>query len=127
MNKLAYIFLLLLGGCVAIGNQKLSNSEQVRKDIYEHIASPEDLVAEYGEPQQIFMHEGQQVYEYRYIRVTGLPDDEYSGKSQHYNLDYIYIYFDEGILTKVENISRRGKYPPDNVFAPYLKIKKDSE
>ncbi|MDO4184837.1 MAG: hypothetical protein Q4D11_06385 [Rhodospirillales bacterium] len=122
MNKLLILpLLLLVSACASVGNSDFANSDKARKVIIANITSPEQLVAEYGQPQQIFTKNGEQVYEYRHISVTGIPDGEYTTGARHYKLDYVYVYFDEGILTRVENISRRGKYPPEDIFAPYLK------
>ena len=127
MKKCLLFTLLFLAGCAEIGNPKIGNTDQVRRYISANISTPEALVARYGQPQQIFTRNGQQIYEYSHIKVTGMPDDEYSTGAQHYRSDYIYVYFDDGILTKVENISRRGRYPPEDVFAPYLKTEKGSD
>ena len=127
MKKLLLLMILFVAGCAEIGNTKLGNSDQVRRYILSNISTPEELVTRYGEPQQIFDRDGQQVYEYVHIKVMGFPDDEYSAGARHYRSDYVYVYFDEGILTKVENISHRGRYPPEDVFAPYLKTEKGSE
>ena len=122
MNKsFALTFLFLISGCASIGNSDFSNSAQARKYIDSNITSPEQLIAKYGQPQQIYTKDGQQVYEYRYISVTGIPNGEYTTGARHYNLDYVYVYFDEDILTRVDNVSRHGKYPPEDIFAPYLK------
>lgn len=122
MNKnFTLILSLLVAGCASVGNSAFSNSEQARKYIDGNITSPEELIAKYGQPQQIFTKDGQQVYEYRYISVTNIPNGEHGTMTGHYNLDYIYAYFDEGILTRVDNVSRHGRYPPEDIFTPYLK------
>ena len=101
----AIIFVLALcSGCASYGNAVFANSAKVRKDIAESISSPEELVAKYGEPEQIFSHNGQQVY---------------ADGAKHYQIDYIYVYFDDQILTQVENISRRGPFPPEDIFSVY--------
>mgnify|MGYP004541197673 FL=1 len=116
----AIIFVLALcSGCASYGNAVFANSSKVRKDIAESISSPEELVAKYGEPEQIFSHNGQQVYEYRYVAVSGFPEEEYADGAKHYQIDYIYVYFDDQILTQVENISRRGPFPPEDIFSVY--------
>ena len=122
MNKCSVILvLLLLTGCASIGTLELADSDRVRKYIADNIAVPEELVAKYGEPEQIFTKDNLQVYEYRRIQVSGFPDDKYSVGARHYHLDYVYVYFDDGILVQVENISRQGRYPPVDVFKRYLK------
>ena len=121
MNKLFVILILFLSACShSYGTVKIVNVVQVQKDISGNISTPEELIQQYGEPQQIFTKDGQQVYEYRYITVSGIPDEEYSTGAQHYDIRYIYVYFDNKILTKVENIVRRGAFPPENVFKPFL-------
>ena len=122
MNKIiTFSLFLLLTACASVGNSDFANSDKTRKYIAANITSPEELAAKYGEPQQIFTKDGQQIYEYSYISVTGIPDGEYTTGAKHYKLNYVYVYFDEGILTKVETISRHGKYPPEDVFEAYLK------
>lgn len=122
-NKLVTFTILsfFCTGCATYGNSLLSNSEAVRKDIAEHISSPEELVAKYGYPEQIFSRDGQQVYEYRRISVSGFPEEDYVDGAEHYKIDYVYVYFDDQILTQVENISRRGPFPPEDVFASFRK------
>ncbi|MBQ8785656.1 MAG: hypothetical protein IJZ59_06425 [Alphaproteobacteria bacterium] len=122
MNKIFALLLLFVSACShSYGNVQIANVIQVQKDISGNISTPEELIQRYGEPQQIFTKDGQQVYEYRYISVSGIPDEEYSTGAQHYDIRYIYVYFDNQILTRVENIARRGAFPPENVFEPFLK------
>lgn len=120
MNKKAVLFLLLLcTACASYGNPRCADSQQMRKEIAADISSPEELVERYGQPEQIFTKDGQQVYEYRYISVSGFPEEDYADGAKHYDMSHVYVYFDEQILTQVENISRRGPFPPEDVFAPF--------
>lgn len=120
MNKKAVLFLLLLcTACASYGNPQCADSQQMRKEIAAGISSPEELVERYGQPEQIFSKDGQQVYEYRYISVSGFPEEDYADGAEHYAMSHVYVYFDEQILTQVENISRRGPFPPEDVFAPF--------
>ncbi len=122
MNKVFALLLLFLSACShSYGTAEIANVVQVQKDISGNISTPEELIQQYGEPQQIFTKDEQQVYEYRYITVSGIPDEEYSTGAQHYDIRYIYVYFDNQILTRVENIVRRGAFPPENVFEPFIK------
>ena len=122
MNKIFALLLLFVSACShSHGNVQIANVIQVQKDISGNISTPEELIQQYGEPQQIFTKDGQQVYEYRYITVSGIPDEEYSTGAQHYDIRYIYVYFDNRILTRVDNIVRRGAFPPEDVFEPFIK------
>ena len=122
MNRVFVFLLLLLSACShSYGTAKIANVVQVQKDISGNISTPEELIQQYGEPQQIFTKDEQQVYEYRYITVSGIPDEEYSTGAQHYDIRYIYVYFDNRILTRVDNIARRGAFPPEDVFEPFIK------
>lgn len=120
MNKKNVLFLLFLcTACASYGNPRFADSQKMRKEIAGSISSPEELVERYGRPEQIFTKDGQQVYEYRYISVSGFPEEDYADGAEHYDMNHVYVYFDEQILTQVENISRRGSFPPEDVFAPF--------
>ncbi len=112
-------FLLLCTGCASYGNARFADSQKIRMEIAENISSSEELIEKYGEPEQIFTKDGQQVYEYRYISVSGFPEEEYADGAKHYAISHVYVYFDENILTQVENITRRGPFPPEDVFAVF--------
>lgn len=118
-KKSILCLIVLCTGCASYGNSRFADSQKMRGEIAKNISSPEQLVEKYGQPEQIFMKDGQQVYEYRYISVNGFPEEEYTDGAKHYNMSYVYVYFDEQILTQVENITRRGPFPPEDVFAPF--------
>ncbi len=118
-KKIVLFFLLFCAGCASYGNRRFSDSQKARMEIAENVSTPEELVEKYGQPEQIFTKNGQQVYEYRYISVSGCPEEEYTTGAKHYDMNYVYVYFDEQILTQVENISRRGPFPPEDVFRAF--------
>lgn len=115
-KKIALFLLLFCTGCASYGNRRFADSQKARMEIAENVSTPEELVEKYGQPEQIFTKDGQQVYEYRYISVKGFPEEEYATGAKHYDMGYVYVYFDEQILTQVENISRRGPFPPEDIF-----------
>lgn len=123
MRKLSLLFLMaLLSACSTAGTSRISNVEEIKNDAALINTSRDDIVAKYGEPQNKYVQDGQEVYEYKYVKVYNNPASYppligLFFAPNRYSQKYVYFRFDKhNAVVAVDAYEKSGAYPPENIL-----------
>lgn len=123
MKKLSLLFLLaFLSACSTAGTSRISNIEEIKNDSALINTSKDDIVAKYGEPQNKFFKNGEEVYEYKYVKVYNNPASYppligLFFAPNRYSQKYVYFRFNKhNAVVGVDAYEKSGAYPPENIL-----------
>lgn len=123
MKKISTFFLVaILAACSTVGTGKISNLSKIKSDPAFANMTKKEVVERLGEPQNKFIKDGKEVYEYKYVKVYNNPASYppligLFFKHNRYTMKYLYVHFNESDkVAYLDSVQQSGAFPPEDIL-----------